>query len=89
MARDALRTVSLSMCSPGTTMRSLTPRCIASTRACSVSASGTKYAADRSIERDAAVTASRYINCMLSLPPLGELLNICAAPGPAGANAGK
>ena len=28
----------------------------------------------------AAVIASKYIRCMLSLPPSGELLNICAAP---------
>ncbi len=31
----------------------------------------------------AAVMASRYIRCMLSAPPLGELLNICAGMPPA------
>jgi len=41
-AREAPRTVSLSMCSPGTAMRSLTPRFIASTRALVTSSSGTK-----------------------------------------------
>ena len=49
-AREALRTVSESMCSPGTTMRSLTPRFIASSKARSERSSGTKYDADRSIE---------------------------------------
>ena len=83
-ARDAPRTASLSMCSPGTTTRNFTPRFIASIKAALVRSSGTKYAADRSIERDALVIASRYINCMLSLPPLGELLNICASVGPDG-----
>ena len=39
--------------------------------------------------RSAAVIAIRYIRCMLSLPPLGELLNICAGMPPCGAIAGK
>ena len=42
VVREALRTVALSMCLPGTTMRSLTPRLIASTMACNVKSSGTK-----------------------------------------------
>ena len=89
VAREALRTASLSISYPGTTMRSLTPRLSAPCKAWRVNESGTKYAADRSMERDAAVMASRYINCMLSLPPLGELLNIRAKLTPAGGNAGK
>ena len=34
------------------------------------------YALERSIVRVAAAIDSRYIRCMLSLPPDGELLNI-------------
>ena len=37
----------------------------------------------------AAVIDIRYISNMLSLPPLGELLNICAAKGPTGLSPGK
>ncbi len=66
------------MCSPGTTMRSLTPRFSASTRTRRLRSSGTKYAAERSIDRVAAVIASWYIRAMLSAPPVGELLNIWA-----------
>ena len=67
----------------GTTIRSATPRLSASSKASSVKRSGTKYAADRSIECVAAPMANRYINCMLSLPPLGELLKTCACMAPA------
>lgn len=41
------------------------------------------------MERLAAVIASKYINRMLSLPPDGELLNMCALPAPTGCNGGK
>ena len=78
VARDALLTVSLSVCSPGTTIRNWTPRFNASSRVRVVNSSGTNYDADKSIERAAAVIANRYISLILSLPPLGELLNICA-----------
>jgi len=32
---------------------------------------------------------AKGINCMLWLPPLGELLNICADAEPTGGSAGK
>jgi hypothetical protein len=89
VAREALRTVSLSMCSPGTTMHSLAPRFIASRNARTASVSGTNHVADGSLEREAGVIASRYTNCMLSLPLVGGLLNICDAPCPTGASGGK
>jgi len=57
--------------------------------ACSVSLSGTKYALDKSIECFAEVMASMYMSCMLSLPPEGELPNICAACVPAASRFGK
>ena len=41
------------------------------------------------MRRSAAVIAIRYIRCMLSLPPVGELLNICARWSPRGFSAGK
>ena len=50
---------------------------------------GTKYELDRRIVRFAAVIDIRYISSMLALPPLGELLNTCAAPPATGASDGK
>ena len=88
-ARDARRTVSASMCSPGVMIRILTPRFAALTSAAWVSASGTKYALDKSIDRVAAVIASRYMSRMLSLPPSGELLKTWPRLLPATAIAGK
>ena len=41
-----------------------------------------KYAACRSIDSVAAATASRYIRCMLALPPAGELTNRCIGQSP-------
>ena len=43
-----------------------------------------------SIDFSAAVIAAiRYISLMLSLPPAGELMNICIFSSPAEASAGK
>ena len=66
-----------------------TPRRAASASARTASSSGTKYELDRWMLRSAAVMAIRYIRCMLSLPPVGELLNICAGWSPTGRSAGK
>jgi hypothetical protein len=66
------------MSSLGTMMRTRTPRSSAARSAARVSSSGTKYEADRSMLRSAAVIDSRYISSMLSPPPLGELVNTCA-----------
>jgi hypothetical protein len=70
------------MIGPGVMMRSRTPRCMAATSAPTVRSSGTKYALDRSMVLVAAAIDSRYIRCMLSLPPEGELLNTWARPPP-------
>ena len=70
-------------------MRTRTPRFNAATKASRESSSGTKYAADRSIVREAALMIIRYMSSMLSLPPDGELANICASPFPVGAICGK
>ncbi|CAB3745568.1 hypothetical protein LMG27174_07340 [Paraburkholderia rhynchosiae] len=70
-------------------MRTFTPRFAASTIALIVSLSGTKYALDKWMECVAAVIAMRYINCMSSLPPEGELLNMWARPSPAASISGK
>jgi len=88
-AREAARTVSVSMCSPGVMICSFTPRFIASTIVWTASSLGTKYELERRIVRFAAVIDIRYISSMLALPPLGELLNTWAAPLPTGSSVGK
>ena len=77
------------MFSPGVMICSLTPRLSASTIVLTASSLGTKYELERRIVRFAAVIDIRYISSMLALPPLGELLNTCAAPPATGASDGK
>jgi len=77
------------MCSPGVMICTFTPRFTASISACRVISSGTKYALESWIERVAAMMAKRYMSFMLSAPPDGELLNICAAPSATGDTTGK
>lgn len=54
-----------------------------------VSESGTKYEADNAMHSRAAVSASRDMRRMVSLPPEGELLNIWAVLWPVLCCAGK
>ncbi len=88
LALEASRTDTASMCLPGSSTRMLTPRLRASSSARVISASGTKYAAARSMVLHAAAMAIRYIRCMLSLPPAGEATNNCASLSPTASSAG-
>src|SRR5450830_1143206 len=88
-SREAARTTVESMILPGVMIWTETPRFLAAIRALMVSSSGTKYALDRRIECFAAVIAIRYIRCIDSLPPVGELLNIWAGWVPVAARGGK
>lgn len=54
-----------------------------------VSSSGTKYEALMWMLSVAAVSESRYMSCMDSLPPLGEPMNICAVWPPVASSGGK
>ena len=84
-----METVSESMCSPGTRMRTFTPRSMAASMASRASSSGTKYEAWMSRLCSAAAMAIRYIRCIVAPPPTGELMNICASISPASDCGGK
>ncbi len=79
----------MSMNGPGRMMRTRTPRRRAATIAATEMSSGTKYAAERSMLRAAAVIDSRYISWMLSEPPPGPLVKTCDSAVPCSESAGK
>ena len=54
-----------------------TPRASACPSASMKRAPGAKYEAESRMERAAAVMEVRYMSCMLSAPPPGELMNTC------------
>ncbi len=66
---------------------------MAPTIVASATSSGTKYDIDSRRLRVALAIATRYISCMLSEPPPGELVNTCAcmlpSSPPAGDSGGK